>query len=398
MEVPGWFTSEFFEKALRREKGAEDISVKLKDVSRTVNAGTNYSSTLYRVTLVVSGSREVSLVVKTPPSLRFLKEHVVREGVFQKEAKMYREILPSMRQVALERGSGLLSEPLAAGAYDSPRRHAVIMDDLAAQGMSTVDQRRGLDHAHCLVSLRALARFHALSAAVLEQSPGSLDDYLEGYFVPERRDEVKACLDAGFAEMASLVETWHGFEDFAPRLRVVGGAVCDVVIRSRDVGALELPVLTHGEFWAGNLMFGYRADSGKVCKARFVDFQSCRLGSPVLDLHCFLTTSPCDAVRAQGTGDLLKAYHEEMCRAMRTVGCGHRVITLDQLRRDVEDSALYSLLVACTFLNMVLAEPGDLDHLTEENLGPAVDRTRSNPAYRERVQKLLLALSDDGLL
>ncbi|KAJ8879479.1 hypothetical protein PR048_020087 [Dryococelus australis] len=397
MEIPEWFTPEFFEKTLRKEKGAEVVSVKIKDVELVETCGANFSNTLYRVTLMIDDSGEVSLVVKTPPFLKFLKDHILRESVFEKEANMYRKILPAMYDVAAEKGTSMLREPLAAGAYDSSRRHVIIMDDLTALNMTSANQRQGLDFGHCIVALRALARFHALSAVVLEQNPRILDTHLEKYFIAERRDEVTSALEAGFAEMASVVDTWCAFEHFGPRLRAIGGAVCDVMIRTRDVDRLELAVLTHGDFWAGNVMFGY-GTGGKPCRARFVDFQSCRLGSPVLDMHCFFTTSPCDAVRERDMDELLKAYYDELCRVVRIVDYGQKVITLDQLRRDMRDSSLYSLLVACTFLNMVLAKPGDLHDLTEDTLGCALDRTRNNPTYRKRLQKLLLSLSDDGLL
>ncbi|KAJ8879477.1 hypothetical protein PR048_020085 [Dryococelus australis] len=66
----------------------------------------------------------------------------------------------------------------------------------------------------------------------------------------------------------------------------------------------KMVVLNHGDFWLNNILFKY-SESGEI---EDVKFQLTYFASPAVDLHYFLTASPCSDVRDEGTDMLIKQY------------------------------------------------------------------------------------------
>lgn len=55
-------------------------------------------------------------------------------------------------------------------------------------------------------------------------------------------------------------------------------------------------------------------------KAKMIDFQLARFGSPVLDIMFFLYSCTDEELRVQFYDELLKTYHDNLCEIVRDFG------------------------------------------------------------------------------
>lgn len=65
-------------------------------------------------------------------------------------------------------------------------------------------------------------------------------------------------------------------------------------------------VLNHGDFYTRNIFFKYKGNS--LVDALFVDFQNAVIGTPLIDLFYFFTTSVAVNVLASSRDELIYAY------------------------------------------------------------------------------------------
>jgi hypothetical protein len=58
----------------------------------------------------------------------------------------------------------------------------LVLEDLSAVGFRMLDRLQGLDLDHCLLVMRALAKFHAASVVLHQQDPDSMKEYEVNFF------------------------------------------------------------------------------------------------------------------------------------------------------------------------------------------------------------------------
>ena len=57
-----------------------------------------------------------------------------------------------------------------------------MLEDLCAESFKMAERRQGLDLAHCLLTMRRLAKFHAASVVLHDQDPESMAIYDKSFF------------------------------------------------------------------------------------------------------------------------------------------------------------------------------------------------------------------------
>ncbi|XP_063225241.1 uncharacterized protein LOC134532600 isoform X2 [Bacillus rossius redtenbacheri] len=390
----GSFTisNESLQDVVRRHTGSDHISVTVSATEEVVPAGENYLSDLRRVRLTVSESgqksKETTLIVKSFPQGEIAQGFIQEQMLFEKERQVYKEVLPDVNRLAVE---ALGSSPFSPEFYDTIEKDVLILEDLKATGFEMADRQAGLDLAHCRLVVEALARFHAISLAMLDRQELQTGALREVMF-KESNKKLESFLRPTYSEVADAVGTWPGYERFADRLRLAGETVFRKLLGLFGAGG-ELVVLCHGDLWCNNMLFKYSA-AGEPLEVRFVDFQVTRLASAATDLHYFLLGGPSDDVRKQGSGPLLRVYHDQLCRALRLLDCDHLVVSFSRVEQEMKDHMLYALNVACTFMQAFLAEPGP----------PETDSTRgmkcrlTSQRYQRALKQVLLSAEEQGVL
>jgi len=82
----------------------------------------------------------------------------------------------------------------------------------------------------------------------------------------------------------------------------------------------RMSVLVHGSLDIHNVMFQYDEVSGRPVCAKFLDFSSLTVSSPVIDISYFLHSSVLPEVASQHHSGLLQYYHRAHTEAIKSFG------------------------------------------------------------------------------
>jgi hypothetical protein len=103
---------------------------------------------------------------------------------------------------------------------------------------------------------------------------------------------------------------------------------------------------------------------------RFVDYQLCHFTNPAQDIQYFLYTSPSINLLEKHSV-LVEEYYNTLHSTLTLLGYAELCPSLQQLQKQLEKMGRYAVLVACTVLPFVLADPNnipDLDMALKEGL------------------------------
>jgi thiamine kinase-like enzyme len=369
--IPSWLNYEFLAEILSEAKD-KNISVTNMDVKAAVGKGDNYLSTLYRVTLEFSESKDgnevnnYSLVIKTLPPGDILQKLLRIINGFEKELQMYNITLPALHRIMMGVSANANFRSLSARYLPTKKRDMIVLEDLQQFGYKMANRQTGLDLEHCKLTVRALARLHAGSVALHKTDPSSMNMYLESMFADT--EEQRAFMNR-FGQnlnfLASKIDAWSGYEHYGNKIRKLIPTALDRMIHCTKPKEVSLNVLNHGDCWTNNIMFHYCPKTGQVDDVRFVDFQLLRFSSPALDLQYFLCTSTNDEVRFRQRGYLLREYHAELRDTLEALGLDPDQYTLQQLYDDFEETEIFGLLIVCSYLCSMLASSNEVPDFSE---------------------------------
>ena len=402
-KVPEWLNSKFMSEVLSKEKEKKVNAIHI-EVNPAVGKGDNYLSTLYRITAECKNGNENTkyyVILKTLPEGEMVQKILEDLNGFKKEVQMYEVVFPAMYSM-MKSIFGKL-QPISARCFPCREENILVLEDLQHLDYKMANRYNGLDLDHCKVTVRALARFHALSLALHKKDPSIMDVYEETFYADRKQTE--SYISSKFSALVPEVESWPGYEHYAEKVRKLGQSGFSRLVEIVKPKKNSLNVLNHGDCWVNNMMFHYCPVSGKVDDVRFVDFQIARFSSPVLDLQYFICNSPTDEVRFQCRDTLLKEYHKELVGYMKALKLDCDVITLEQLNEEFEEKNFFGLMTACTILCSAMAQPSDLpdlseikeDHLEKGGKTPMA-KAYNGRRFREIFEKMLVFYEKKGLL
>jgi len=409
--VPDWLNKEFLKSAIQKEVNGSKIDVTKFDVQLAVSQDNHFGSCLLRVRVEysftdknhISTTGTKHLIVKSLPKAEIMRTIVTQTGIFKRETDVYLVALPAMYRVAEELIGSKVQYLTSRCIYSVP--NILVLEDLDHLGYKMADRRSGLDLRHCQLALRSLAHFHGMSVALHRKDPSSMSLFSEAFYKEEQRTFLSSNFEPGLQTLASVVAKWPGFERFAEKIRKMAENLVTKAIEVVKPKNGSLSVLNHGDFWTNNILFKCSSGSEVPEEAMFVDFQISRFSSPALDLQYFMYTSPSQEVRFEHMDDLLETYHKELRKTLKMLGCSDVEFTIEHLKKEFEDRAIFGLITACFTLSVILADPKeimDLENVTLDDLkvveGNPMEKTFSGTRYRETFQKLLLYFESKGIL
>lgn len=292
---------------------------------------------------------------------------------------MYSTVIPSM--IAM-----LLDDPLTMFPWSyHTSKDLIVLGDLRSCGYSTGDHRAGLDAAHCKLVFAELGRFHA-AAYVLNKSDSTdtanalKEVSREVQFTKERSSIYEEHLAQLASNTTDIIRKNPKASRYAKQVeRILSNTYHHLLtfLKPRE----PFSTLTHGDLWTKNIMFCYSEDEPVF--AKFLDFQTCRYGSPALDINYFLYTSTTSDVRQQYMDDFMRTYHRSLSRTLHQLGLQVSPNLVD-LRREVDFMSLYGFLAAHLVLSDTFAE--------ENTVGEADD------VFSKRIADVVLDLGERGIL
>lgn len=351
-ETPVWLNEEFLTAALKDDEGI--LEVLEHKVEPAIPEGYNWCSSLFRVNLTYKKvdsdeTKKASLIVKSQLANGFMREYGIELKFFEKECRMYNEILPEIHG------------RLGADETVAPRKlfskdDVLVLEDLNESGYVSLDRVKQMDFDHSIKYMRTLAKYHAGSVALHEANSDLVESIgKELTFTDSNRDTVhgkyfKSTL-IGAATSVEAVGTCH---KFGKKLRNLSETIWDTLVeifsQSRHVR-----VLNHGDAWMSNALFKHDPD-GRVVSVKLVDFQLNRYASPGIDIHYFIMTSVREEVRNTRFDELIDEYRKTFNATLNRMQSDVR-LSAEQLNDEMDFTGPFGLLVSCSLLPMVLADP-----------------------------------------
>lgn len=105
-------------------------------------------------------------------------------------------------------------------------------------------------------------------------------------------------------------------------------------------------VLNHGDFFTRNIFFKYKGN--ELVDALFVDFQNAVIGTPLIDLFYFLTSSVAVNVLASSRDELIYAYHDALSTLLENLGYQGYMPSLNDLQVEVLKRSSLEMYFALT--------------------------------------------------
>ncbi|XP_063701312.1 uncharacterized protein LOC134831187 [Culicoides brevitarsis] len=310
---------------------AQDVQVKSYTVEPASHIrGHVTRSELNRVYINFSSSTAKQDVFKVIAKVKPLKGTLIEEfetsDAFEKETLMYKVVLPSLKELLAKFAVRLDFGPALIHSITSPTE-VLFLEDLTETGYCTESTSLGLNFDQAKFALEKLAFMHAASAVILQKSPEALAKFDKGTFHQDYQSKLHYFTEA----FDYVVE--HGRDlgidaSLLAKLRSLPANLTKKAIEVyNDKNCFQ--VLNHGDFYTSNILFKY-GKNGQLIDCAFVDYQNCFVGSPVIDLIYFLTTSVNADVLETHRNDLVYAYHDSLDVVLTTLGFkGHKPSLLE---------------------------------------------------------------------
>lgn len=203
----------------------------------------------------------------------------------------------------------------------------------------------GLDLAHLKITIRALAKFHAIGLSIKHKKPAYLST-LRKYTKPLNVDDVimQPYLESTLDNLENDPET----RPYVKRMKATG----DLANISRTYYTSLEPedpwaCVVHGDLWNNNMLF-HVDEAGHVDGVKLVDFQTYYMSSPLTDLVFFL----CTTMRPPMIhfDDMLELYRQGVCQVLRELGCEvdlfSRECFEERLRKDAPGELFHVIMMS----------------------------------------------------
>jgi Ecdysteroid kinase-like family len=178
--------SETFEIALK-----EIVTKKLGDINKFTivcsagsGKGDNYLGIVCRIQVKnkSDGKVQMSLVLKSAPQNADRRDQFYIHEVYGREINFYTEIYPLYEKFQREKGidveaDGFRHVAKCYQAFGEEPFEGIIFEDLKFNGFEMFDRHKKLTREHVILTMKALAKMHAVGYAIKDQKPELIEKY-----------------------------------------------------------------------------------------------------------------------------------------------------------------------------------------------------------------------------
>ncbi|XP_069690902.1 uncharacterized protein [Periplaneta americana] len=401
---PEWMSTSFFESALRFSEEDNNITVISSEVKAATVPGDNYVSDMYRAVVKFkrgSDTVEKSIIVKAskPTSEGVMAKITSETNIFYQETAAFTMIFPEMYNLLNEVPS-LSNQPFSAkylySYHSNESTSSILLEDLKVSGFRLAEKKSGLDLKHCLLVMRTIARFHAVSLVLHQKDPEIFKSFMVHALYTGKDTGMEAIITGGVSNAAREVETWPDFkEKFARKLYNLRDTAMEQWIAGIVRNENEFNVLCHGDLWFNNMMFRYSDDTGEVEEVRFVDFQLTYWTSPVMDLQYFMHSSASAEV-LEHSEVLIQEYYSTLCEILTLLKHPHLQPTMSLINEELEKRSRFAVIASIAGRSVVLADKSkipDMNNVVQEK-----ETFQLTEEYKSSLKKLLILFEARGWL
>lgn len=231
------------------------------------------------------------------------------------------QVLPLFRE--FEVSKGLTNEqsfneyPKCYGTVDFDLNECVLLEDLTIRRFTMIDRHtEDISIHHVQLSLRCLAKFHAISFAIRDQNPEKFQELATTVSteILLRRDSqvVRDHVERQAKYTLNLVSDKNDTHLLALVNNLLQKHPLDVALDCLDPKTVgSAAIITHGDCWQNNFLYR-NDDNGLPNQACLLDWQIARYTSPMIDLVHFLFCCTTKEFRDAHYDECLNIYHETL--------------------------------------------------------------------------------------
>ncbi|XP_042877120.1 uncharacterized protein LOC122256462 [Penaeus japonicus] len=292
-----------------------------------------------------------------------------------KEYLMYSQVVHELNAFLAARAPGetAICIPKLIYGKDQGKEYVLVMENIRAAGYSTNDKRKGLDVEQVMMTVKEIAKVHAVSYAY-DKSHNFLEKFPCFAFRPEGINAVRAFTSASLKGSSEYLATVEGKEELA---RKVGNSR-DILMRKfntlfEDFGNV---CLCHGDFWNCNIMYKYHQPDGEeepttLEGLKLIDWGNSSWQNPMFDLQYLIHTSTTLEVRKTHIEEILQSYHAVFTSLTAKLGAPVTHYDYKAFREDWDRTAVYGFILGSILTQGTLSttnpasktrEPSVLDH------------------------------------
>ncbi|XP_018576355.1 uncharacterized protein LOC108914922 [Anoplophora glabripennis] len=351
------FTEEELKECLRNVSGSDAVVIiSIEAGNGSEKKGDSYLSTIYRFTVeAVAEAQEKDKNIRLHVIAKGIPKNVARRKTFrsldffQTEVNFYNNVWPLMKKLKDSKNFDEADEvPMVLSSFSNGENDYVALKDLSFEGYETVQRDIGIDQDYALLFLKLLANFHALSIAARHLDPEfekvarSLKEtyfderfrswysgFMENKLNEVIRNAVRTQLDSVYLEKINKFFSSDSY-----------GLVCKLAKGPPS----KLLAVTQGDVWTPNFLV--KLQNGRPVNGILIDFQLARYASITGDLIQFLYSCISQEVLLKEWDNLVDEYHRQLSKRIGELGCDPNLITLGDLKEDIQKNGQLGLAMA----------------------------------------------------
>ncbi|CAG4966166.1 unnamed protein product [Parnassius apollo] len=184
-------------------------------------------------------------------------------------------------------------------------KEVIAMQNMCEIGYKPFFHNLFLDIDHTIVSLKSLAKFHALSFILIYKERG-IYEHIKKIYLPSEKVH-KMYIDILVDRLEKAICKFEN-SNYVPLLKNFK-LNCRTYMETAFWSS-ERNCLSHGDLWKGNILFKYK-DNLPV-SACLIDYQTVGLCSPALDVLYLITCSTSSELRKECYSVLLDIYYKTL--------------------------------------------------------------------------------------
>jgi hypothetical protein len=308
-----FINSLFLKNFLETQYNVTNAVVKKFSIESASGGSNTTRSSMSRILMKYSSQEskdnDLSVVAKIKPVTGELKDEFKKCDLFDKETITYKKILPAMVDI-LKKAGGKIEIGPDLIYYSEVPSDVLIFEDLTRRGYNAESPQLGLNLDQSLLAVEKLAFFHAASVIMLQKNKADFAKFTKGTFHEVNKtglkyfsDAFRTFIDNGGKGVDIDSKTLHKMKSLSPKIIEKG-------IEDYTSSIKGFQVLNHGDFWTGNLL--YRYEGTELADVLFLDYQNAVVGSPIIDLIYFLTTSVSYETLVASRDEIVYTYYETL--------------------------------------------------------------------------------------
>ncbi|CAG9837621.1 unnamed protein product [Diabrotica balteata] len=340
------------------EKVAQDEGFVDKEITcyGQVGKGQGVTGDLFFTNIyALNSNKRLELLVKQATTTKKVRDYFPVDLFYKNEVNFYDLVWREFEKQQQRRLGRLIFDNVPK-CYDynvKPGEECIILQNLGSKGYRNINKREHVPNDIFEHIIKKYAQFHGLSYVLKKSDPRKYDE-LSHKFVPYWEQAQKivplrvSIKDVFFKCLQYLKDSSN--QDLKNKMNEYSTTGLDVFIQSNTYKGKN-GVFLHGDCWSNNMLFKF-TETGELEDLKFIDFQTCKVGSAVYDLsYCIYSGGSKDVL--DNLDYYLKLYHKNLTETCTLMGC-EDFISLEELNQEWKDYCKFGWIMAMVILRAKL--------------------------------------------